>query len=228
MVFATNGSRLLLLGILLLSAACGSEATRKASGPHEEVNDATAGHDTDRAKAADSPIVQEGNGEVEHVYLSASWAQSYSSIEPMARESDMVVVGTVTGVGGVTVDSRKAGSVTASLVFTDFQFAVEETFKGSAGSSTILIHQTGGRDGATILEVHDDPLLEVGVRYLLFLRKLSPGQYAVKAGPVGRMLVDGGQVFSLSARYPDRAISDLGIRGQAVSQVKDAVAAAAR
>lgn len=79
-----------------------------------------------------------------------------------------------------------------------------------------------------MMEVFDDPLLEVGARYLLFLRRVSTGQYAVKAGPVGRLVVEGGQVFSLSVRYPDRGISDLGIPGQAVAQVKGAVAAAVR
>lgn len=113
-------------------------------------------------------------------------------------------------------------------MFTDFQLAVEQTLKGSAESSTIIVHQTGGRDGATILEVQDDPLLEVGARYLLFLRRVSPGRYAVKAGPVGRLLVEGGEVVSLSARYPDRGIADLGIRRQALSEIKSAVVAVPR
>lgn len=213
---------------LLLAAACGNSP--RPDRPDARVDSSSgatqvAGHTTGPGPA-ESP--QAGEQAEPRIFLSASWAEGYASIGQMARDSDLVAIGVVAGTDASTVDTKRAGAVTATLVFTDFRFEVEEALKGSAGTSSILIHQTGGRNGAQIVEIHDDPLLEVGARYLLFLRNVAPGKYAIKAGPVGRMLVEGDQIRSLSARYPDRGIDDFGIQGQTIAQLKEALAEALR
>lgn len=153
---------------------------------------------------------------------------SYDSVAAISRDADLIVVATVVGIGDVTTDSRIAGNVTATITFTDFELSSEETLKGAVQSGNVIVRQTGNRAGTKIVEVRDDPLMEVGARYLLFLKSGSPGKYFVAGGPDGRMVVESGLVYSLSAKYPAAGIDDVAVVAQPLDAVKALVAAATK
>ena len=79
--------------------------------------------------------------------------------------------------------------------------------------------------GNDAFEIRDDPLMRVGDAYYLFLsRRLDA--YVVLGGPDGRFVVTEGVVSSLSARYPERGIDDVGIEGMAEDELRAEVGAA--
>lgn len=127
---------------------------------------------------------------LETVSLSSDWAVTYQDIKSLKQAADVVVVGTITGVGGVT--STKPG-----LVFTDFTFQVRNVLqdpRGRVSGPTLSIHQTGGVIGNRRYEIQDDPLFQQGEQAILFLHEYSPGHYFVIGGPTGRFRVQGGLV----------------------------------
>lgn len=207
--------------ILSLSLGCTDDA-EPAGGTAGNVPAAPAASIEGAKPAADAPMP---TAALTPVRFSASWAMSYDSVGSIAEAADVIVVGTVTGVDGVTEDRRQAGAVDASLVFTDFRIRVDETLKGST-AGTLLVHQTGGISGDTIVEIEDDPLLQAGEQYVLFLLNGSGGTFMVAGGPDGRLVVDDGRTSSLSARFAGRGINDLGLDNVPLSEVRDAIAAA--
>lgn len=163
------------------------------------------------------------------VSASASWVKKYESIAELASDVPLVVVGQVTGLSKLspTPPSRPADG----LVFSDFDVIVEQVLKGDRRErEVVVIHQTGGTYGdGTRMALDDDPLLEVGTRYLLFLKRdPASGTYFVAGGPQGRLVADGDRVTSLSAVYPGRPIGDLQILGRPFTEVAAEVRAASR
>lgn len=188
----------LMLAIVTTLSAC--SVSHKKDNPPAEATQGTI--DVQDREAT------EGDGRVE---LEASWAWGYGSIKELAQAADLVVKGRVTGIAR----TYKQGNM--PFPFTDFNVEVDSTFKGSA-ASTVQVVQTGGAStGRPIFEIRDDPLLVQGTTYFLFMRRVSEGvnsgAYAILGGPDGRFEVLGNRVYSLSARYPDRKIRDLGVAG---------------
>lgn len=208
---------------LSLSLACADDAgpAGRAAGNTPE---APAASIEGAQPAADAPT---SAPTLMPVRISASWAMSYDSVGSIAEAADVIVVGTVTGIDSVTDDRRQAGAVDAPLVFTDFRIRVDETLKGST-AGTLLVHQTGGISGDAIVEIEDDPLLQAGEQYVLFLLNGPGGTFMVAGGPDGRLVVDDGRTSSLSARFAERGINDLGLDGVPLREVRDAIAAAGR
>jgi hypothetical protein len=120
----------------------------------------------------------------------ASWAQSYADLGSLKKDSDLAIIGMVTGVSGQTVR--------AGVPFTDFNVRVIRTLqepRTPLASSTIIVHQTGGRVGPNrYVMVHDDPLFRIGETMALFLSQYAPGHFAVLGGPQGRFEVSRGTV----------------------------------
>lgn len=165
--------------------------------------------------APDDPSVLQddtsmSNGET--IYLEVSWAMGYDDLDSLTRDAVLVVEGHVTRQTNTSTETAEAGDVSGTLVFSDFEFEVDETLKGSESSSSITLHQTGGTVNDRSMEVRDDPLIEVGERYILFLLEdpNASGTFYVLGGPAGRLVVDQGVVQSLSMIYPERGIDDLG------------------
>lgn len=159
---------------------------------------------------------------------SASWVKRYGSIAELTGDVALVVVGRVTGVSksSPTPPARPADGV----VFSDFDLAIEQVIKGARRErEVIVVHQTGGTYGdGTRLELDDSPLLEVGGRYLLFLKRDPASDvYFVAGGPQGRFVVEGDRATSLSRQYPQRRIGDLGIEGVPLVDIAAEVRAAA-
>ena len=125
------------------------------------------------------------------VSMDASWAEYYKSMSALKAHTDVAVEGTITK---ATFDPRASATATP---FTDFQFTVESTYfdphsriAATASKPAVLtIHQTGGTVNGTTYQVDDDPLFQIGQKYVLFLREYSPGHYTVVGGPTGRFAV---------------------------------------
>ena len=145
-------------------------------------------------------------------YVEVSWAVGYRTLDSLASASVAIIDGTVTGIAGTTVDRQTVGDLESSLSFSDYEFEVASVLKGNVVQDKIMIHQTGGTSDGFTVEVRDDPLLEVGARYILFLRS-DAELFVTLGGPAGRLVVENGLVKSLSEAYPEREItSDLRIK----------------
>lgn len=159
----------------------------------------------------DQDNVQAAKSQAEPRYVEVSWAVGYRTLDSLASASVAIIDGTVTGLARTTVDRQTVGDLESSLSFSDYEFEVASILKGNVVQDTIMIHQTGGTTDGFTVEVRDDPLLEVGARYILFLR--SDGElFVTLGGPAGRLVVENGLVKSLSEAYPEREISDLQIK----------------
>ena len=129
-----------------------------------------------------------------------SWATGYKGIEQLSAEADLIAVGTVERVIGVTGDvigEVRWGPI--MLYFTDFAFSVERALKGPQDVGEVLIHQTGA---AGKMEVPDDPLLEPGDKYVVFLHEYETGKYLILGGPQGRFQIIENEVFSMNNILP--------------------------
>jgi hypothetical protein len=148
------------------------------------------------------------NASVETV-SEVSWANSYKNLEELSDVADMIAVGEVKDVLGVTSDvvsEARWGPI--SLHFTDFSFSVDQVLKGPRAVSEILIHQTGakGKD-----EISDDPLLEIGDKYVLFLHEYETGKYYILGGPQGRFQIINEHVFSMNNILTDKVFLTPGL-----------------
>jgi len=132
----------------------------------------------------------------------------YGDIPSLKADADLVARGEIVGCRSVNSQETAIGSI----YFTDFSFQIESVLHGAASQSAIVIHQTGGIVGGRTVEVMEDPLMEVGDRYVLFLKQGTSELYYVLGGPQGRFVVHDERVSSLSAVYTDRGIFDLDIR----------------
>jgi hypothetical protein len=92
---------------------------------------------------------------------------------------------------------------------TDFNFTVSSTVSDPRHlltTSPIIIHQTGGTitqqvNGNVVqqtFEVGDDPLMQAGDHFFLFLHNYAPNRYFVVGGPSGRFVVINEQVRPLN------------------------------
>ncbi len=134
------------------------------------------------------------------ILVTVSWAESYSNIEDLSTEADLIAVGTVKGVVGVNsevVGEDRWGPII--LYFTDFAFYVEQVLQGPQDVGEVIIHQTGAADE---YEIRDDPLLERGDRYVLFLHEYETGKYFILGGPQGRFQIIEDKVFSMNNILP--------------------------
>jgi hypothetical protein len=121
----------------------------------------------------------------------ASWAEHYSDLGSLKKQSDVAVLGTVTGVVGQ--------SVVRGVPFTDYRITITRTLHDPRGrlasASSIVVHQTGGPVApGRVVAVEDDPLFLRGETVALFLREYAPGHFRVLGGPAGRYELSRGAI----------------------------------
>ncbi|HJL19144.1 MAG TPA: hypothetical protein RMH99_26000 [Sandaracinaceae bacterium LLY-WYZ-13_1] len=129
------------------------------------------------------------------------------SLPELVAEADHVVLVTC-------VDERTSRDARRRIV-TDFTLRVEEAMKGGARpGSTLTMRRLGGALGDLGMRVEGEPHLEVGRRYLVFLRTLTDGTTLRPVGmsqgvmPVqeeagARMVQPGGGGMALMQRGSD-------------------------
>ncbi len=134
--------------------------------------------------------------QLETVYLNASWAKSYSSINNLCVESDIVAIVKITGV-------NKQYTIMSGVPMTDFNAEVIIPIYGAEENDTIIIAQTGQVQGNQKFEIREDPLMETDNEYLIFGRKNELGTITILGGPQGRFSYTNGQINNLFVSVPE-------------------------
>jgi len=153
------------------------------------------------------------DGQPVSVTMHASWVGMFGSLEEGASKATLVVRGRVLGAPPPVAETMSdgAGRELVKYVLTFHRIHIEEVLAGSLSEDEIVVAQTGGLHRGVLVEVDDDPLFDLGQEYIFFLMPGGTGVYTTLGGPVGRLVVNGGRVSSLSAAYPARSIPDLGL-----------------
>jgi hypothetical protein len=169
--------------VSVLASACGNHST---SAPH-------------------------ASDEVRHV--SASWAEGYPTIAEMTTHADLVVEAVVRSVTSTGTFTSASVNASGAVPYSDYLVTVVARLKGRS-EGAVTIRQTGGRaaDGS-LLVVEDDPLLHIGERAMLFLKRSPSGSYFIMGGPAGRFAVSTAGTVS---RLPGGSVRDWSSGSRAV------------
>jgi hypothetical protein len=119
---------------------------------------------------------------------SASYPSSFDNFAELFAASDMVALGTVDRVIEVLPQQ-------GSLFSTRFAFKTETIYKG-AEAGEIVLSITGAPDKPGS-DLPEDPLFNVGERWVLFLHEFDEGLY-YSLGPWGRYKIIDGKVYSMN------------------------------
>jgi hypothetical protein len=189
-----RGFTAVLIGLSLLFFACGSAMTPSVS-------------QTSPTSGSHSPAT---------THLSVSWAVEYRDLGDLKRASDLVVIGSISGIAASTTNR--------GVPFTDFDVAkinVIYDSKARGAVTSLILHQTGGTVNGQLLQVDDDPLFQVGDDVILFLHEFSTGHFYVVGGPTGRFVVNNnGTVHPISGQGVPVATSTT--KAQFVVQIQQA------
>jgi hypothetical protein len=96
-------------------------------------------------------------------------ANQVGTLDQLVRGSDLIIDGTVHGV----LSSPLLRPDDPASIQTNSQIVVNEVLRGElpAGSPMVVLAQMGGAGGGYEIAVPDDPLVQPGDRYILFLRR---------------------------------------------------------
>lgn len=119
------------------------------------------------------------SSEEEVSYISASWSYNYADIKEITKASDLIAL--------VRVNKLISEIEEYGLPFSTFEVEVIEPVYGCELGDNISIYMTGGHDENRKLEIEDDPLLESGQEFLVFLQHNQDGTYTILGGPQGRL-----------------------------------------
>jgi hypothetical protein len=120
----------------------------------------------------------------------------YHNIEELATDSPLIIIGTVKNL----VETYQEGRREYSSIY---QFQVEQVLKGKK-QSTIQVQQMGDPDNYYMTVAKEDPLLQLGERYLLFLDNGVSGRY-VYYGPNSRYQIEDDKVYSMNYVLKDNS-----------------------
>ena len=83
------------------------------------------------------------------------------------------------------------------IPFSTFEVQVIDPIYGCEDGETFPIIMTGLQNDKEKIEIIDDPMLEVGQKFLVFTRKNEDGTYKILSGPQGRLEYKDGELNSL-------------------------------
>ena len=124
--------------------------------------------------------------------ISVDWI-GFSGVEPMAINSDLVLLGTVVKVE----PGRKVGAGAEQIQYRDVTVKIERLALCRLSSSpvTAIVQELGWSNGKSV-EPSDMPWSENGDRGYFFLQNDVPGKFGY-VGRQGRVLIDSGKVESV-------------------------------
>lgn len=129
------------------------------------------------------------------VTLTASWEHAYSGFEELYDSADAVAMIKV-----ISHEQKEEIEGSTSLLMTYYDVEVNDIIKGTI-PKRIVIPMTGGVSNGKTIQISDDPLMQDGESYIVFVDLNPRGTYTVLGGPQGRYIVEGGKVYSLDKRY---------------------------
>ena len=112
-----------------------------------------------------------------NIVLHASWVKYYENINELTDESDIIALMEIKDVASVTQDEN-------GLYFSVFRADVLESVLGKEESIDLLL--TGAAVENIKMEIEDDPLLQIGEKWLIFAQMNDSGTYTILGGPCGR------------------------------------------
>lgn len=134
------------------------------------------------------------------VEIEVSYPRNITTFEDLLGEADLVV-------------QAKIDTVLSSEFPTDyhpvtkFGVVVEKTLKGPA-ADRLVVSQIGAKTKEAWFEVPENPLMQVGDRYILFLRtgvvsyqNQTQESVVLVGGPMGRFYIEGGSVRSCNTLF---------------------------
>lgn len=126
----------------------------------------------------------------------ASWVRSFETLDELTKDSstDLIVIGTIKSV----LEIENYGPIPEHPEYlTKFSFQIDETLKGQ--STEFIIVAQGGSPDVPGSAFRDDPILNVGAKYLLFLSKVDGIKNTYNyPGPWGRYQIIESKTYSLN------------------------------
>ena len=135
------------------------------------------------------PLAPNPTGRVELTNLEI--ANQVSTLDQLVQGSDLIIDGTVHGV----LSSMLRVQDDPASVSTNSEIIVNEVLRGElpAGARTVVLGQMGGAAGGDEVVVPEDPLVQKGDRYILFLQRGTldrPERYLALGYWSGKVKVD--------------------------------------
>lgn len=158
------------------------------------------------------------NSNKEPLYLTASYSYNYASVDELCNASDLVAVIQIT-------DTMDTSETIDHIPMSDYQAAVLSAAKEDFNGQDISIKMTGGLSkSGRRMEIADDPLMEIGDQYLVFLKENQDGSYRILGGPAGRFVYneknDTATSLCLANPAVAKANSDIGVQVENESVTK--------
>jgi len=125
------------------------------------------------------------------IRVMGSFGEDVLSVEELAKESDVVVIGRVREILPArwdTADGRQPAELSGHKIYTDVVVEVEEYLKNPQPEKMITVRTEGGRAG-NVEMITGDASFTRGERVVLFLWKSPSGVYVVKGGAFGKFSV---------------------------------------
>jgi hypothetical protein len=154
-------------------------------------------------------VVQARATDVLETHHTQAFYPVYESLGEIVNDSMLVVRGTADKMqpsrrvipDGLPLDKlplHKATSI--GFLVTDMTVKVEHVMVGAAdlAGSTIVVTHMGGTEGKRRDVAENEPLSRTGEEYLLFLRQMDNGRYAIVGGPQGRYPIRNGKLTVLT------------------------------
>ncbi|MCH5275931.1 MAG: hypothetical protein J1E65_08820 [Lachnospiraceae bacterium] len=136
-------------------------------------------------------FVSWSGNEKEIQYLSASWSYNYSGIEELSVSSDLIALVKVSGIEDTVIE--------VGIPYTTFAVEVVTPVYNTVEGDRFTIYMTGGETEDKVVEIADDPLLQVGDEILVFCKENPDGTYQILSGSQGRLVYEDGKLNSLNA-----------------------------
>jgi len=116
-----------------------------------------------------STVHQKTSEDLDIETVHASWGDEYTEVESLFKDSDLVVVATL---------SKELNSYQPfeghEDTFTDGEIRIIESIKNEGNKDAVIVSQYGGKRVDGKIEVFEDlPLLRKDKKYLLFLEKIE-------------------------------------------------------
>lgn len=132
----------------------------------------------------------------------AAWKVEFGAPSELPRGVDLVLVGTALS----TREGRVAFSENGedSLPFEEVTFDVVRGLKGIESGETVVVERAGGIDyeGHHVILDSDGGPFEIGLTYLLFLKKQEEGPFYYQVNDQGRYKIEGNRLIAVAHEDP--------------------------